>query len=342
MEINFDKNAPKNQGIETVVKTFLRDIDTVEKARKAPVFIYQDGVKKSYYIRCAISGEIMSEAISLDARLDPESDDTFRDNRELLLNHNTFLRMRVDAEKEREFNDIISEYITSYEPEKPLKVWGGQHRAKAIIDAFLNKKVSRYHGFRVYFCLTKEQRIELALISNTNIAVSNDLFDRQLEETMMGPHLRKWCIKVGLLKPDEDFPDVGSRAERVTTQTARSFIVNYFKGKERGEQLSADQLDRNVYEPYLCKSGIVLDEEYQKLTEQMGSALWTDKGLLEAGKAFARLHVAQLEATRKAKIDYKNFRTKALIPSVISAWSYVAGLLQSHPSRLSQLGAVPC
>lgn len=334
MEIKFSENSIVDQEIETTVKTFLKEISTAEKAKNVPVLIYQDGVKKSYYIRCTISGETMSRIISLDARLNPQSGETFRDNRELLLTHNTFLRMIIDAENEREFNDIIVEYITSYSPERPLKVWGGQHRARAIIDTFLNKKISRYHGFRVYFCLSKEQRTELAMISNTNIAVSNDLFDRQLEETFMGPHLRRWCIKVGLLKSGEDFPDVGSRAERITTQNARSFIVNYFRGKKTGEQLSDDKLDRNVYEPYLCQSGIFLDEEYRKLNEQMGSKLWADKGLIEAGKAFASLHTAQYEAVKKSKINYKMFRMKALAPSVLSAWSYVAGLLQSYPSRL--------
>jgi hypothetical protein len=341
MEIRFDKNAIVNQDVETTVKTFLNEIDTAERARTAPVLVYQDGVMKSYYIRCTISGETMSKAISLDARLDPQSGEKFRDNRELLLANNTFLRMRTDAEKEREFNDIIAEYITSYLPEKPLKVWGGQHRSQAVMDAFLNKNVSRYHGFRVYFCLSKEQRTELALISNTNIAASNDLFDRQLEETYMGPYLRRWCVEIGLLKVGEDFPDVGSHAERITTQGARSFVVNYFKGKRTGEQLADDQLDRNVYEPYLCQSGILLDEEYRQLTEGMGDKLWADKGLIEVGKAFAKLHKAQYEAVKKSKINYKIFRMKALVPSVLSAWSYVGGLLQSHPTRLQVHLTIP-
>lgn len=341
MEINFDGNARENPELIATVKTFLGEIDTAEKARNVPVIIYQDGVKNSYYIRCAISGETMSRVISLDARIDPESGETFRGNRELLLRNNTFLRMLADAEKGREFNDIIAECVTSYLPEKPLKVWGGQHRSKAIVDTFQNKKVSRYHGFRVYFCLSKEQRTELALVSNTSIAVSNDLFDRQMEETYMGPHLRRWCMKVGLLKKGEDFPDTGSRAELITTQAARSFIVNYFKGKQAGEQLSADQLDRNVYEPYLCQSGILLDEEYRKLTEEKGSALWTDKGLSEVGKAFAKLNNAQREAIKSSEIDRKSFRMKALMPSVLSAWSYVVGLLQSHPSRLQVHLTIP-
>ena len=341
MEIKFDDKAVKSREIETIVKKFLRDVDTSEKGNDIPLIIYQDGVKKSYYIRCALSGKIITKVVSLDARLDPKSEDVFRDNREIQMTNNTFLRMKLDAENGREFNDIIAEYVTSYLPEKPLKVWGGQHRARAIIDAFQKRKVSRCHGFRVYFSLTKEQRNELALISNTNIAVSNDLFDRQLEETYMGPHLRRWSTGVGLLKKGEDFPDVGSRAERITTQGARTFLVDYFKGKQIGEQIAGDQLDRNVYEPYLCRTGITLDEEYLKLVEVMGDKLWVDKGAIEAGKAFARLHKAQYEAIKSSTTNFRLYRLKALAPSVLSAWSYVAGLLQSHPERLKVHYTVP-
>src|SRR3990170_7825580 len=155
MEIKFDDKATNNKEIEALVKKFLNEVDTAEKKKDVPVVVYQDGVKKSYYIRCAISGATMNKTVSLDARLDPDNDETFRDNREMQMTNNTFLRMKLDAENAREFNDIIAEYVTSYLPEKPLKVWGGQHRARAIIDAFMKKKVSRCHGFRVYFSLTK-------------------------------------------------------------------------------------------------------------------------------------------------------------------------------------------
>jgi hypothetical protein len=341
MKIAFSRDAAPDEGVAATVKEFLEGTPTLEKAGAAPVLVFQDGVRKSYYIRCAVSGETMARAVSLDARLNPGSGETFRDNREILVSHNTFLRMKEDAADQREFNDIIAEYITSYLPERPLKIWGGQHRSRAIIDAFEAKKVSRYHGFRVYFRLSKEQRTELALISNTSIAVSNDLFDRQLEETYLGPHLRRWATRVGLLRRGEDFPDVGSRAERITTQGARSFIVNFFKGKQTGAQVAAEQLDRNVYEPYLCQTGISLDEEYRRLTEKMGSRLWTDRGLAEAAGAFAGLHRAQYAAVKKSDANFKVFRMKALVPSVLTAWSYVAGLLQAHPERLEVHYAVP-
>jgi hypothetical protein len=185
MEIVFDSNAAPDQSVEKTVEEFLTNVATLEKARKMPMLIFQDGVKKSYYIRCAVDGKTMASCVSLDARLDPDGGETYRGNREIMETHNTFRRMRDDAENSREFSDIIAEYNTSYEPKKPLKIWGGQHRSRAIIDAYRQKKVSRYHGFRVYFKLSKEQRIELAMISNTSIAVSNDLFDRQMEETYM-------------------------------------------------------------------------------------------------------------------------------------------------------------
>jgi hypothetical protein len=341
MDVLFDKKAEKNSEVENTILEFLDSIDTLERTRNVPVYIFQDGVKNSYYIRCTITGKVMTKIISLDARLNPESGETFRDNREILETNHTFLRMKADANDEREFNDLIAEYITSYLPEKPLKIWGGQHRSRAITDAYAEKKVSRYHGFRIYFCLSKEQRTELALISNTNISVSNDLFDRQLEETYMGPHLRRWCTKVGLLKQGEDFPDVGSHNERITTQGARSFIVNYFKGKQIGEQIKAAELDKNVYEPYHCQTGIFIDEEYRQITEKMGSKLWTDKGLLEAARAFARLHKAQYDAMKKSKTNFRVFRMKAMVPSVLTAWSYVAGLLQSHEKRLRVHLTVP-
>jgi hypothetical protein len=334
MEINFDKNAAKDKEVESTISEFLEKVPTLEKTQKLPIYVFQDGVKKSYYIRCSISGKTMSDIVSLDARLDPKGGETFRGNREILETHNTFLRMKDDALNAREFSDLIAEYETSYMPEKPLKIWGGQHRSRAIMDAYSAKKISRYHGFRVYFCLSKEQRTELALISNTSMAVSNDLFDRQLEETYMGPSLRRWCVKVGLLKAEEDFPDVGSRAERITTQGARTFVVNFFKGQEIGPQVPETELDRNVYEPYVCQTGAFLDEEYRTLVEKMGNKLWTNKELNEAAKAFAKLHKAQHEAIKNSNINFRVFRMKAMIPSVLSSWSFVAGLLQAHPSRL--------
>ena len=40
--------------------------------------------------------------------------------------------MESDALKGRSFEDLVIEYDTSYKADRPLKVFGGQHRIEAI------------------------------------------------------------------------------------------------------------------------------------------------------------------------------------------------------------------
>jgi hypothetical protein len=67
--------------------------------------------------------------------------------------------------------------------------------------------------------------------------VSNDTFDRIIEDTIYGGKLRTWCQQIGFLDETEDFPDVGSRSEKITIKKGRSFVVNFYLGQERGKDL---------------------------------------------------------------------------------------------------------
>jgi hypothetical protein len=311
----------------------------LENVLDLPVIIFQDGKNKSYYIKCSIPTSNIYAVLDLDAKLEA-GQDSFRANRELLLNHNTFLKMADDAKDGREFNDIIVEYNLAYNKQKPLKVWGGQHRSLAIKES--HPECDRHHGFKVYFCLTKKQRTEVALISNTNIDVSNDTFDRIQEETYYGDGLRKWCQQVGLLNKDENFPSQRSKSEKITVKLARSFIVNYYLGLEKGKLLKGNELDKNTYEPYIPETGINLDSQYRKILER-SKDIWKNKSLIIAGKKFCKLHHVQNKSVIKSEKvrNRKAFRNKALIESVISSWAYVAGLLQSHKERLKCHYIVP-
>ena len=105
-------------------------------------------------------------------------------------------------------------------------------------------------------------------------------------------------------------------------------------------------LDKNVYEPYLCESGAQLDPEYEAIVGKMGDTIWKDKLLIQAGKAFADLHKSQHEAVKQSaslkKLENKKgFRNKALTESVISSWSFVAGLLESDQKRLTNHYTIP-
>ena len=163
-----------------------------------------------------------------------------------------------------------------------------------------------------------------------------------LEETVFGDKLRKWCQKVGFLKANEDFPDVGSTAERITVKRARSFIVNFYLGKSRGGELSEDEIDKNVYDPYLTETGVTVDPKYKEIMDSKDISI--DTALPEAGKKFLALHTAQNKAviSKHGKIqNRKSYRDKAFVESVLCGWSYVAGLLQTFQARLENHYKVP-
>lgn len=342
MDILFDENSKKDSDIEKIVNSFLHKVPTLERKVSTPIIVFQDGKNLAYYIKCSIKAQDAAALVDLDAKLDVKSLEGYRANRELLLTHKTYKTMKANAEQGREFNDIIVEYNLKYNSSKPLKVWGGQHRIHAISQA---KTLSnRYHGFRIYFNLDKGQRTDVAFISNTNINVSNDTFDRMLEETLFGDNLRKWCQNTGFLKSDENFPSVGTKKERITVKLARSFIVNYYSGKERGQELKNEEIDKTIYEPYLTETGVVIDATYETLMVKMKEKILEDSDLAEAGKQFVALHNAQHRAVKenpKKISNRKSFRNKAFVESVLCGWAYVAGLLQSHKTRLKYHYKIP-
>ena len=63
------------------------------------------------------------------------------------------------------------------------------------------------HGTRVYFALTRGQKVEIATVKQyCYCTVPNDLLDR-MREQLLGTELRDWCQKVGLLESAQDFSD---------------------------------------------------------------------------------------------------------------------------------------
>src|ERR1019366_6330128 len=133
--------------------------------------------------------------------------------------------MKEDAQQGRVFSNLVAEFDTSYDAAHPLKIIGGQHRFQAIAGALPGHR-DKFHGVKVYFGLTSEQRLDVQLISNTNIEISADLLDR-MQETLRGPELRSWCQTVGLLPAKTDFSDRRGKDKPISVRLARSFIVNF-------------------------------------------------------------------------------------------------------------------
>ena len=309
------------EAITGLTTEFLRDFTPLEIKNGGKALLLYDEKSKAFYIPCHIQAIDFCERTDFNATIDEsDEDELYKLNRDITENESAFTTMISDAKSGRTFEDIVVEYDKSYNPELPLKIYGGQHRIKAIQNA-KDLKPNTYHGFRIYFGLTKEQKVEIATINNTSITVSNDLLDR-MKEQLLGSELREFCQTVGLLNSNQDFAD---KKDSIipTVRVARTLTVNYWKGK------NAKRTD--FHTPIVCKSGGI-DEDYLNTRK---SIKWQDLDFVEVGKKFAILHQTQrMKVTSRKTDNYAQFSSKVLSLTVVASWSYAAGLYSN--SKASQ------
>lgn len=310
------------------IDEFLSELEPFEYFSGQPLRIYFDRKSAAHYLVCHLCAEKLAKYADLEATLDgTDEDEIYKLNRDITTEHVAYRQMEEDALTGRSFEDIVIEYDTNYQADRPLKIYGGQHRIRAIIKAAEND-VNELHGVRVYFNLDKDQKVEIAMVNNTSIAVSNDLLDR-MREQLLGDELRMWGQKVGLLEDGKDYSDRGSSGIP-TVRMARTILVNFFRAQ--GMKLVDN------HKPDVCKSGGV-DEAYQALRKTID---WNDAALLEMGKQFARLHKAQSTTVQNRKTDRNaQYAKKTLSLAIVTSWSYAAGLFQDTPQQLSKLYSLP-
>lgn len=294
------------------------------------LILLKDAKTGAQYCECHLKASKVVSLGTIDVPLDYEGQPEYRANREIVLDSSAYKTMINDAKNGRSFSNIVAEYTKEFDSEHPLKIIGGQHRFQAIREAFENE-IDEYHGVKVYLGLDITQRLDVQLISNTNIAISPDLIDR-LQEGFQGPELRKWCQAVGLLEPGQDFSDSYERGGSLSVKMARTFVTNYFKG----ERVSTKDFNLTDTTPVVCPTG-TSDPEWEKLKTD-NPDLWTHSKLLEAAKEFSGLVNAQRNSFKgkqspKPKPDYPE---KALNVAVLSAWAYTAGVLQGNATRLKR------
>jgi hypothetical protein len=314
--------SPDNNVIEKL-KEFLKIFKTFEEKNGLKLLLLRDDRSNSFYLNCHLDSRVLSSKADLDAVLDPTESEDYKLNREIYTDTYAYRLMESDALKGRSFEDLVVEYDTSYRADRPLKVFGGQHRIMAILEA-IKKDVSVVHGVRVYFGLSIEQKINIAMANNTSIAVSNDLLDR-MQEDLLGADLRNWCQTVGLLDEGQNFVDRRSPEGIPTVRIARTLIVNFYLGKDSKED--------DYHVPMVCSSGPGLDEHYKNLRNNID---WSDKALQTMGRQFARIHKLQRERVLGRDTDkYIEFANKVMHPCVAASWAYAAGFLQHDTAALN-------
>jgi hypothetical protein len=322
-----DINPPS--AVAKRIDEFFKEFQPYEIGKGGKLHLFMDEKSGAYYLTCHLPGQTLTHSCDADASLEGDEDDEiYKLNRGITEDAAAYQLMEKDALNGRTFEDIVLEYDTSYQSKKPLKVYGGQHRLRAIAKAEA-KKGAILHGVRVYFALSREQKVEVATINNTAIAVPNDLLDR-MREQLLGSELRDWCQQVGLLEKGMDFADRRS-PDIPTVRLVRSLLVNYHLGKGSANL-------EELQQPVLCKSG-GMDDAYINARNKID---WSDANLLEMGRQFARLHKLQRDTVSQRDDDNNaEFARKALSLSVVASWAYAAGLFQCKLEYLKNLYSIP-
>lgn len=317
------------------VDEYIEDIETFVELfaplEKGSLTLLKDHRTQAVFIECHIPASKITNLGTTDVPLDADASADYRANRDVVADHAAFEQMRNDALEGRRFSNIVAEYVDG--EQQPLKIIGGQHRFEAIKDA-QEEGVDIEHGVKVYLQLDNEQRLDVQIISNTNISVSKELLDR-MYETLAGAELRVWCQKCGLLEKKQDFADKPGRGNPITVKEARSFICNYYLGKA----VPSTEFASRDTTPQLVDSG-KRDPKLWKETKQNQPELWEDKKLQAAGKAFAALRTAQMEAFLDKKTGKYNgpadYRHKAKNLALLAGWAFVAGCLSENSTRLKR------
>jgi hypothetical protein len=308
---------------------FGKDLLPFELTAEMGLGVFDDARTGAWFCECHILASKLVENATTDVPLDPNEQAEYRANREIVEDAYAFKVMKDDAKHGRHFSNIVAEYTKEFDADKPLKIIGGQHRFEALREA-CDVGIDNHHGVKVYLGLTMDQRLDVQLISNTNIAISSDLFDR-MQETFKGPQLREWSQKVGLLGEDQDFSDRAARGGAITVRMARTFITNYLRGKG----VDPSPFDVTDTSPIISPSG-QHDRAWDEVREQHPD-LWTNPDIQRAGREFARLIGAQREAFTgqqpRPPIDRPE---KAMNAAVLAAWAYVAGILHNNNVRLNR------
>lgn len=328
MEFVFETEDDTSE-LEAIVNAFVAKLDPVEGES---LLLFKDECTGAIYAECHIPADTMLLNSTDDVPLDPDGSGEYRANRQLVDDHAAFKQMESDALKGRSFSNFVCEFIPG--EEEPLKIIGGQHRYNAVKGA-VEAGVNVIHGLKVYFGLSKDQRLDVQVISNTNITVSKDLLDR-MYETIAGSDLREWCQRAELLAKGEDFADKRKRGSPISVSAARNFIVNFYAGKEAS---SVNFSDTNTT-PVSTKSGVQNPADWDAV-KKSNPDLWNDADLLAAAKEYAKLRQAQESAfldkkSGKPIAGTSDFRDKANNMAIVAAWAYTAGLLQTNATRLQK------
>jgi hypothetical protein len=111
------------------IDAFVERFEPREVKIGSELILHFDEKSGAHYLSCHIDGSTLAASCDLEASLYADDEDyVYKLNRDITEDQAAYRVMEEDACKGRSFEDMVTEYDTSYRGDRPLKVYGGQHR----------------------------------------------------------------------------------------------------------------------------------------------------------------------------------------------------------------------
>src|SRR3990172_8142357 len=152
LNIIIPKTLNPTTEVKKLMVDFLDSFSIYEIEHGSSLVLNYDLKSKAFYLLCHLTSIDLINYSDLEATLDfdNEEDVIYKLNREITEDQTAFKTMEDDAREGRSFEDLVIEYDKTYRKEKRLKIYGGQHRVRAISNT--EKEVKNInHGIRIYF-----------------------------------------------------------------------------------------------------------------------------------------------------------------------------------------------
>src|SRR5438093_3133847 len=98
----------KRDQVGNAFQAFLAEVKPLEESAK--IIILTDECTDARYCECHVKASTLINLGTTDAPLDPDEQEEYRANREIVANSSAFLKMKDDARKGRTFSNIVAEY----------------------------------------------------------------------------------------------------------------------------------------------------------------------------------------------------------------------------------------
>src|SRR5260370_40773106 len=105
--------------VDEIVTEFAESCEPLETSS---LFVMMDARTGARYCECHLRASKIIELATIDVPLDPDEQPEYRANSDIVQDHVAFEAMQSDAKERRTFSNIVAEFTSSFDADRPLKI----------------------------------------------------------------------------------------------------------------------------------------------------------------------------------------------------------------------------